>query len=847
MGKKRHLNGKVLLSLLLGIGAALFFLWPFPSHNAEDGPAAGITAPAIPALPGEEAGQNPEPGQSQQADQPRTPGQNAAEAQTQNQTETPAPYDENAGKIRFSELTIKNRATLPDEDGDFPDWIELENVSGDTVELSGWTLRDSEGKDGWSFPETRLGPGQRLVLFASGKDKPGHVSFSLSAGETLQLFTANGAPVQELVCPDGEADRAWLPDGQGGWTESLYPTPGLPNTAESYVSLMEQRQLAGPLAIYEVCTFNRPARWKGLLGTCDWVELKNVSGENVELSDYYLSDSAKERMLYRLPEKTLRPGEYFLLRCSEEENPLGTAELCSAFSLSSSTEQLYLSRADGSLADYASLRGIPYKASYGRMPGQNGWFFLPEPSPGGENYNGQRRVSAMPRSLERDGVYNEVDSVSVSLEGSGTIRYTLDGTTPTAHSPLYEGPITLRETGIVKAVCFEEGALPSRALTLSYIVNENHVLPVVSLVSNDQSLRNVYYSRDKNIEVPCDLSFYDGGNSFSIPCGTRLHGESSLVLPKKNMSVRFRGAYGQDELHYDIFGDGGVCDFNNLLLRAGQDYYHAIVRNEWCTELARSVSDRLIVSRTRYVILYMDGRYMGIYALGEKLNEAMYAHQIGVSRDSVTLEDPPLDGKHAMYREVISYALTHDLSQPEYYEEICARLDVDGLIDWLILEGCFANDDLTFGNIRYVRSLEGDGKWHIVFFDLDSTFNHADSCFANLFSPWALDTRQIGQLTNALLRSPQFRTSLLARASELIPKLSNERILGEFNLLCDTIDPEVERDYRRNDMRKSEWDWNVNWIRDFITKNDWNHICVQNFCYYLHVTSEERALYFPDA
>ena len=132
MGKKRHLNGKVLLSLLLGIGAALFFLWPFPSHNAEDGPVAGITAPAIPALPGEEAGQNPEPGQSQQADQPRTPGQNAAEAQTQNQTETPAPYDENAGKIRFSELTIKNRATLPDEDGDFPDWIELENVSGDT-------------------------------------------------------------------------------------------------------------------------------------------------------------------------------------------------------------------------------------------------------------------------------------------------------------------------------------------------------------------------------------------------------------------------------------------------------------------------------------------------------------------------------------------------------------------------------------------------------------------------------------------------------------------------------------------------------------------------------------------
>ena len=62
--------------------------------------------------------------------------------------------------------------------------------------------------------------------------------------------------------------------------------------------------------------------------------------------------------------------------------------------------------------------------------------------------------------------------------------------------------------------------------------------------------------------------------------------------------------------------------------------------------------------------------------------------------------------------------MTNDLSEPENYEEICRRLDVDSLIDWLILEGYFANDDLTFGNVRYCRSTENDGKWRLMFYDL---------------------------------------------------------------------------------------------------------------------------------
>ena len=167
-------------------------------------------------------------------------------------------------------------------------------------------------------------------------------------------------------------------------------------------------------------------------------------------------------------------------------------------------------------------------------------------------------------------------------------------------------------------------------------------------------------------------------------------------------------------------------------------------------------------------------------------------------------------------------------------------------IDWLILEGCFANDDLTYSNVRYCRSTEGDGKWHLMFYDLDSCFYYSENCFTNLFAPWSLQSRQVGQLADALLRNPEFRADLLSRAGELIPTaLSNERILEEIDRLCAVIDPEVSRDYQFYEMFKENWEWNVNWLKDLIISSNWDQTCIDQLCFYLQVTPEERALYFP--
>src|SRR5439155_17155909 len=90
-------------------------------------------------------------------------------------------------QVVISEFMADNSRTLADQDGDFSDWIELYNASGDTVDLAGWSLTDEAAQPTkWRFPRTLLRPNSYLVVFASEKSRnleeaELHINFKLSA------------------------------------------------------------------------------------------------------------------------------------------------------------------------------------------------------------------------------------------------------------------------------------------------------------------------------------------------------------------------------------------------------------------------------------------------------------------------------------------------------------------------------------------------------------------------------------------------------------------------------------------------------------------------------------------
>ena len=744
--------------------------------------------------------------------------------------------------VRISEMMYKNHATLQDADGDFSDWFELENTTNRVVRLKGWSV--SDGKTVWDFPADATIPrGGVRVVFASRKDKTVsgelHTSFALGEGETLYLIAPGGTIADRAACdPELPADHVLRRENGGELTESVWATPGYPNTAAGYAAFCESRKTESPLVIYEAAVYNDTFALKGEY--YDWVEIKNVSKESVKLSDYCLSDDRREPEKWSLPNRTLAKGQSILIYCTGEENPTTGNGLRANFALNASSETLYLTKkGESAAADYVWLHDIPYGYSMGRTDAENGFFYLRRQTPNEPNEtDAYRYISEAPAANREPGVYEAGRTVRVKLAAAGDIYYTTDGSAPTEESTPYTGAITVDKTTVLRAVAVEEGGAPSPALTLDFFIGEEHTLPVLSLVTDSpRRFSEIYEGSVKDRECAGNLSFYAPEGSFSIGCGVEMKGHTSLFAPKKSLGVSFRGCYGAETLAYDIFGEG-PAEFSELSIRAGQDYSSTVFRNELMQELCAEL-DTTVTQRSRYCVLYINGEYWGIYCLKDDITRQYYANLTGTAKEDVTMLSSPVPQSAAVYTEALGLWKDTSLTREEAYERFCAAVDMDGFIDWVLLEGYCANVDIK-SNLRYLRT--GDGPWQIVFYDLDWAFQSRYSCFLNLVGPE--QTAQIAPTIRWLFGIDGFKERLLTRYADLTETtLSDGHVTEKIDEFRALLAPEMARERARWSGTAGAWEESVDALRANIADGYAAHT-VRNLCSILGVGEEERMEYF---
>ena len=744
--------------------------------------------------------------------------------------------------VRISEMMYKNHATLQDADGEFSDWFELENTTSRVVRLKGWSV--SDGKTVWDFPADATIPrGGVRVVFASRKDKTVsgelHTSFALGEGETLYLIAPGGTIADRAACdPELPADHVLRRENGGELTESVWATPGYPNTAAGYAAFCESRKTESPLVIYEAAVYNDTFALKGEY--YDWVEIKNVSKESVKLSDYCLSDDRRELEKWSLPNRTLAKGQSILIYCTGEENPTTGNGLRANFALNASSETLYLTKkGESAAADFVWLHDIPYGYSMGRTDAENGFFYLRRQTPNMPNKtDAYRYISEAPAANREPGVYEAGRTVRVKLAAAGDIYYTTDGSAPTEESTPYTGAITVDKTIVLRAVAVEEGGAPSRALTLSFFIGEEHTLPVLSLVTDSpRRFSEIYEGSVKDRECAGNLSFYAPEGSFSIGCGVEMKGHTSLFAPKKSLGVSFRGCYGAETLAYDIFGEG-PAEFSELSIRAGQDYSSTVFRNELMQELCAEL-DTTVTQRSRYCVLYINGEYWGIYCLKDDITRQYYANLTGTAKEDVTMLSSPVPQSAAVYTEALGLWKDTSLTREEAYERFCAAVDMDGFIDWVLLEGYCANVDIK-SNLRYLRT--GDGPWQIAFYDLDWAFQSRYSCFLNLVGPE--QTAQIAPTIRWLFGIDGFKERLLTRYADLTETtLSDGHVTEKIDEFRALLAPEMARERARWSGTAGAWEESVDALRANIADGYAAHT-VRNLCSILGVGEEERMEYF---
>ncbi len=80
---------------------------------------------------------------------------------------------------------------------------------------------------------------------------------------------------------------------------------------------------------------------------------------------------------------------------------------------------------------------------------------------------------ATPSFSPPGGSYAGTQSVAISTATAGaTIRYTMDGSTPNANSPLYAGPISVASSRTLKALAIKSGWINSLVASASYVISD---------------------------------------------------------------------------------------------------------------------------------------------------------------------------------------------------------------------------------------------------------------------------------------------------------------------------------------------------------------------------------------
>lgn len=140
-------------------------------------------------------------------------------------------------------------------------------------------------------------------------------------------------------------------------------------------------------------------------------------------------------------------------------------------------------------------------------------------------------------------------------------------------------------------------------------------------------------------ECPASVEYLptDGSDTFHINAGLRIRGGASRGdgYPKHSLRLHFRGEYGASSMNFPIHGTSGTDEFDSLDLRTEQNYHYAnsdgsqntAVREVFCRDLIGAMGQP--TTRTRYLHLYLNGQYWGIYQTEERAQEDFGASYFG--------------------------------------------------------------------------------------------------------------------------------------------------------------------------------------------------------------------------
>ncbi|MGC3959386.1 MAG: lamin tail domain-containing protein [Verrucomicrobiota bacterium] len=253
----------------------------------------------------------------------------------------------------------------------------------------------------------------------------------------------------------------------------------------------------------------------------------------------------------------------------------------------------------------------------------------------------------------------------------------------------------------------------------------------------------------------------DGEKGFHLNCGIRLQGGfSRFNTPKHGLRLLFKSTYGPSKLDYNLYPDSAVQEFDTLVLHgAYNDHWingnqgTVMHRDQWCRDTQNAMGG--YGPHGRYVHLYLNGIYWGVYNIGEKGDASYAAHFMGGDKSEYDAlnSDELIDGTIDAWNAMLALANT-SITTDAAYTNLSQYLNIPSFIDYMMLNFYAANTDWPGHNWNAARRRVPGATFQFFSWDAEWTFG---LYLGGTDDRTGVSDGSPGKLYNALRGHPEFR------------------------------------------------------------------------------------------
>jgi len=595
------------------------------------------------------------------------------------------------GDVVISEFMAINGETVTNAIGETSDWIELHNRSAAAMDLTGWHLTDDEGElDKWPFPATNIAANGYLLVWADGSDisvvsNELHAGFKLDGdGEYLALVAADGATVVHEYAPEYPPQHEDVSYGMWATNQHRYFSVPTPGGAN-----------VGSFVGFVADT--KFSHDRGFYSNA--FEVAITCATTGAVIRYTLDGSEPTETDGAVYADPIRVNGTTLLRA---------AAFKAGYEPSDVDTQTYLFiddilRQDGT--------GLPPYANWGGSGGPD-WEVDPD----------------MTNTVITDTRGRAFD-LADALVAIPTVSLVTDWDNWWSNA---NGPV------------LPDGVVPWQGIYAD-TAGQSAVRRPVSME---------FFTPDGSEEFALNGSVHIIGGGIGGTSANR------WKCDKLSMRVAFREDYGPASLDYPVFGEDAATEYDTLVLdahmnwtwvhsgSAGQRSGVKYIQDAFVSDLQNAMSGETCAPHARFVHLYLNGLYWGMYELHERPDEHFAAEYFGGNDDDYDsvkhysndtngtdhdhdgdrYNDNITNGDDDRLLAMLQLARAGLLSQANY-EALAAVLDIDHFIDYMLPNFYVGNNDWAHKNwYATCNRQDSAGQWRYHSWDAEHVL---EASFAN--------------------------------------------------------------------------------------------------------------------